>query len=211
MKSRKPTLGSLLRGLRMRNGWTLREMSERTGMPISTLSKVEHNRLTLTYEKLVQLSERLNIRMSELFAEAPAEGNEAPTVTARRSISDIDRALLVRTPNYDHFFVCTELRRKRMIPLFTRIRVKSIDEFGDFVRHPGEEFLYVVKGDIVVHTEFYDPTVLKEGECIYLDSTMGHAYTVAEGCDEALVLGVCCGEGDLLGSLMSSEDEESAA
>ena len=69
VKARHSTLGSLLRSLRSRNGWTLKEMSERTDIPVSTLSKVEHDRLTLTYDKLVQLSQRLNIRISELFAD----------------------------------------------------------------------------------------------------------------------------------------------
>src|SRR3546814_8266290 len=68
MTSQHPTIGSLLRSLRARNGWTLKEMSERCGIPLSTLSKVEHDRLTLTYDKLLQISQRLNIRMSELFA-----------------------------------------------------------------------------------------------------------------------------------------------
>ena len=83
-KTRHTTLGNLLRALRDRNGWTLKEMSERTDIPVSTLSKVEHDRLTLTYDKLVQLSQRLNIRISELFAD-PAAAVE-PAVTARRSI-----------------------------------------------------------------------------------------------------------------------------
>ena len=86
MKRGKPTLGSLLRALRARNGWTLKEMSERTDIPVSTLSKVEHDRLTLTYDKLVQLSERLNIRMSELFADPTVSPARTPPVTARRSV-----------------------------------------------------------------------------------------------------------------------------
>src|SRR3546814_8140740 len=45
MTSQHPTIGSLLRSLRARNGWTLKEMSERCGIPLSTLSKVEHDRL----------------------------------------------------------------------------------------------------------------------------------------------------------------------
>src|SRR5687767_4307424 len=102
----QPTLGSLLKGLRARNGWTLKEMSERSGIPISTLSKVEHDRLTLTYDKLLQLSQRLRIRMSELFAEPDAV--EEPAVTARRSIGSEDRAVRVTTPNYDYHYLCTE-------------------------------------------------------------------------------------------------------
>src|SRR3982751_5805406 len=69
MKTRHATLGSLVKSLRARNGWTLKEMSERVDIPVSTLSKVEHDRLTLTYDKLQQLSTRLNMRMSELFAD----------------------------------------------------------------------------------------------------------------------------------------------
>ena len=42
-----------------------------------------------------------------------------------------------------------------------------------------------------MHTEFYDPIVLEAGESVYIDSNMGHAYIAAEGCDEALLLGVC--------------------
>src|ERR1700742_483797 len=126
MKTRHPTLGSLLRSLRARNGWTLSQMSERTSIPVSTLSKVEHDRLTLTYDKLVQLSQRLEIRVSELFADPVQE----PAVTARRSIGCTEDAVRVNTKNYDYYYLCPELRRKRMIPILTRIRAKSPQEFG---------------------------------------------------------------------------------
>ena len=202
MKARHPTLGSLLRALRARNGWTLKEMSERIDIPVSTLSKVEHDRLTLTYDKLLQLSQRLNIRMSELFAD-PATETE-PAVTARRSIGNMDEAVRVNTKNYDYYYLCAELRRKRMIPVYTRIRAKSLAEFGELVRHPGEEYIYVVEGAIVAHTEFYDPIELREGQSIYIDSTMGHAYIAAKGCNEAVVLAVCSSADEsLLESLYS--------
>lgn len=202
LKPEHPTLGALLRALRARNGWTLKEMSVRSGIPVSTLSKVEHDRLTLTYDKLLQLSQRLNIRMSELFAENDAAA-EAP-VTARRSIGDLERAVRVNTPNYDYYYLCTELRRKRMIPVITRVRAKSAEEFGELVRHSGEEYIYVVSGRIVVHTEFYDPVALEAGESIYIDSNMGHAYVTGEGCDEALILGVCSSAEDgLMDSLLN--------
>jgi transcriptional regulator with XRE-family HTH domain len=190
-----PTLGALLRNIRSREGWTLKQMSVKTSIPVSTLSKLEHDRLSLTYDRLQQLSQRLGMRMSELFAEA--DETEAQPVTARRSLGSIERSVRVETPNYDYYYLCAELRRKRMIPVFTKIRAKSQEQFGDLVRHAGEEYIYVLKGRIVVSTEFYDPIVLEEGQSIYLDSSMGHAYLAAEGCEEAEVLGV-----------MSSADEE---
>ena len=127
-------------------------MSERSGIPVSTLSKVEHDRLTLTYDKLQQMSQKLGIRMSDLFAEPPDEGG-AP-VTARRSIGRLSRAVQVTTDNYDYHYLCPELRRKRMIPILTNIRAKTVEEFGNLVRHSGEEYIYVLDGRIEVHTEF---------------------------------------------------------
>src|SRR5262252_7049482 len=203
-----PTLGSLLSALRSRKGWTLKQMSARTGIPVSTLSKVEHDRLTLTYDKLLQLSQRLNMRMSELFAEEDA-AQEPAAVTARRSIGSLDRAVEVSTPNYEYHYLCPELRRKRMIPVVARIRARSLAEFGELVRHPGEEFVFVLSGRVEVHTEFYDPVVLGEGESIYLDSTMGHAYVAAQGCEEATVVAVnSSAEEGLMESLMSLHVEE---
>lgn len=189
MKTQQPTIGSLLRALRARNGWTLKQMSTRSGIPLSTLSKVEHDRLTLTYDKLQMLSQRLNMTMSELFAEAG--DSPEPAITARRSIGRTGDAVRVTTPNYDYYYLCPELRRKRMIPVLARVRAKSLEEFGDLVRHPGEEYTHVLDGRVVLHTEFYDPIVLEVGESVYIDSNMGHAYLTGEGCDEATVLCIC--------------------
>jgi transcriptional regulator with XRE-family HTH domain len=191
-----------MRSLRSRNKWTLKEMSQRTDIPVSTLSKVEHDRLTLTYDKLAQLSQRLNMRISDLFADS-AESVES-AVTARRSIGRIEDAVRVNTRNYDYYYLCPELRRKRMIPIITRIRSKSAEEFGSLVHHTGEEYIYVLEGSIKVLTEFYDPVNLAVGESIYIDSTMGHAYVTAADCDEAVVLGVCSStEESLMESLLS--------
>ena len=184
----RPTLGSLMRALRARYGLTLKEMSERTGVPFSTLSKVEHDRLTLTYDKLQQISERLNIRMSELFAEPESE--PAAIANSRRSVGTQETALPVTTPNYDYYYLCPELRQKDMIPIFTRVKACSLAEFGDMVRHDGQEFLYVLEGSVMVHTEFYDPVTLGKGASVYIDSRMAHAYTLA-GDEEALVICVC--------------------
>ena len=199
-----PTLGRILRDLRSHRGWTLKEMSERSGIPVSTMSKVERDKLTLTYDKLLQLSQKLNIRMSELFAESePAEEG----VTARRSIGRQGDAVRVTTPNYDYYYLCPELRRKRMIPVLTRIRAKTVEEFCDLVRHSGEEYIHVLEGRIEVHTEFYDPVTLETGQAIYIDSNMGHAYVAAEDCEEALVLGVCSSDDEaLVSSLMQMHD-----
>jgi transcriptional regulator with XRE-family HTH domain len=160
------TLGKQLSSIRAQRKWTLREMSRHTGIPVSTLSKVEHDRSTLTYDKLVRLSQCLDVRVSEFFVDRSAIDER--TVTARRSIGVLDNAVRVYAKNYDYHYFCPELRRKRMIPILMRVRAASAGASRDLVRHSGEEFVYVLKGCLNVATEFYDPVILEVGESIYM-------------------------------------------
>jgi quercetin dioxygenase-like cupin family protein len=91
-----------------------------------------------------------------------------------------------------------------MIPVISKIRAKTSEEFGELVHHEGEEFVYVLSGKITVNTEYYDAVTLEPGQSIYIDSSMGHAYLAAEGCDEAVVLAVMSGaDEELQQSLMT--------
>jgi transcriptional regulator with XRE-family HTH domain len=190
--------------VRQQNGWTLRQMSDKVGIPLSTLAKVESDRLSLTYDKLQQFTSRLGLTMAEFLAQAETPLSDSPrVVTARRSLTRDGNSIPIATPNYDYEYLCADLREKRMVPILTRIRAHDIAEFGELVRHQGEEFIFVLEGTIEVHLQFYTPVVLTAGQGIYIDSTMGHAY-LAKDCESALVLGVCSSEEpDLAGELIS--------
>ena len=189
------TLGSLIRLVRSQNNWTLREMSKKVGIPLSTLAKVETDKLSLTYDKLEQLATHLGLSLTEFLGlgEASPAGPSRPVVSGRRSLTSSDNTLRVTTPNYDHQYLCADLRQKRMVPILVRLHTRDVAQFGELVKHKGEEFVYVLEGTIEVHLEFYTPVTLTVGQGIYLDSTMEHAY-LAKDCESALVLAVCSSE-----------------
>ena len=208
----RSTLGSLIGALRERNGWTLRQMSDKVGIPLSTLAKVEAGKLSLTYDKLQQFASRLGMTLTEFLsqAEAPAEGSAAPVFTARRSVTGPGNSIQVVTPNYDYEYLCADLREKRMVPIVTRVRAHSVEEFGELLQHQGEEFVFVLEGTVEVHLQFYTSVTLRKGQGIYLDSSMGHAYT-AKDCDSALVMAVCSSEDpNLARNLISLAEHEAA-
>jgi hypothetical protein len=126
--------------------------------------------------------------MSEVLSEPERENR--PSANSRRSIGEISSALHIPTKNYDHYYVSPELRNKHMIPIISRILAPSLEAFGPLVKHNGEEVAYVIQGRVEVYTEFYESVILEKGQSIYLDSTMGHAYVLAPGCEEALILTV---------------------
>jgi len=206
----KNTLGSLIRFVRQQNNWTLRQMSEKVGIPLSTLAKVEADKLSLTYDKLQQFATRLGLTMAEFLAQAETPApNTARVVTARRSVMRTGNSVQISTPNYDYEYLCADLREKRMVPILTRIRAHDIKEFGEPLKHQGEEFVYVLEGTVEVHLQFYTSVTLTAGQGIYLDSSMGHAY-VAKDCESALVLGVCSSEDPNLASELISLAENEA-
>ena len=162
MSAAKARLGHALRTIRSRMRLTLADVSARTGVAVSTLSKVENGQLSLTYDKLVQLSEGLEVDIAVFFdADPDIPEPVSPMVTARRSVTRRGEGLLVETPNYDYRYLCTDLARKGMVPILITIRARSIEQFSSFSSHSGEEFLHVLRGSIEVHTEFYEPMMLR--------------------------------------------------
>lgn len=187
-------LGHCLKAARQARGLTLKQVAERTGMALSTLSKVENGLMSLTYDKLLQLTSGLKMEIAELFNPAVAAPAQRRPVTARRSISRAGQGQLITTKFYTYTYQCTDLIGKRMVPIVAEVRARSLDEFGPLLRHAGEEYFLVTSGRVAVHTEFYAPEILAEGDGIYLDSTMGHAYLNAGEAPSAKGVCLCTSE-----------------
>ncbi|MGU3844986.1 cupin domain-containing protein, partial [Vibrio diabolicus] len=81
------------------------------------------------------------------------------------------------TQNYEHELLATQLSNKKMMPFKSQIRARSFDEYKDWVRHDGEEFLLILSGEVMFYSEFYEPVVLSEGDSVYYDANMGHMLT----------------------------------
>lgn len=192
--------GAVVRALREQRGWTLADVSERTGLSVSTLSKVENDKMSLTYDKLSRISKGLAIDIGQLFAEGSTPGSAAPApmrgFSGRRSVSRSGEGSVIDTPNYGHVYPATELLSKQMVPIFGQPKARTLEEFGELLRHSGEEFSVVLEGAVLFHTELYAPVLLQAGDSVYFDSSMGHAYLrVGEGLCRVLTV---CSDGPSL-------------
>lgn len=177
-------LGQRVRDIRRRNNWTLEEAGRRTGLARSTLSKIENDQMSPTFDVVQKLAAGLEIELPQLFVAA-----ESPGVSGRRTLTRAGEGRTRLTPTYEHELLGVELAQKKMVPFKTRVRARSIDEFAGWVRHPGEELLYVLEGGIAFYSEFYEPVTLAAGDSMYYDSDMGHAC-VSVSDEDALILWV---------------------
>ena len=175
-------------------GMTLIEAGEKSGMPMSTISKIENNKMSLSYDKLLRICNALEVDISELFAGSAAEQKPAMQVpSGRRSVNRRGTGYAINTPNYSHLYPAADLLNKRSVPIIAQIHARSLADFGELLRHPGEEYAYILEGVIDLYTDLYAPVRLETGDSIYFDSGMGHAYiAVSDGVCK--VLSVCTSE-----------------
>ena len=182
MKAPLPGPGETIRAMRKRAGLTLAELASRTGLAVSTLSKLEVGHVSLSYDKLMLISKGLGVDMAELLDSTPHPGG-AVGYGGRRVVQRAGEGQHVETRSYSQSYLATELLNKRCVPIHVELHARTLDEFfaefGDFIRHSGEEFTYVLEGEVAFHTELYAPTILRAGDSVYFDSEMGHAYLKA--------------------------------
>ena len=162
-------LGPRVRELRRSLGWTLEEAASRAGLARSTLSKIENGQMSPTYEALKKLAQGLAITVPQLFT-PPSKAQ----VLGRRAVTKATEGLAQATATYEHELLAPNLSRKQMLPYRATIRARSFEEFDGWVRHDGEEFLYVLTGIVRLYTEFYEPVDLRRGDSAYYDAAMGH-------------------------------------
>ncbi|MCR9146605.1 MAG: XRE family transcriptional regulator [Rhodobacteraceae bacterium] len=162
-------LGERVRELRKSRGWTLEQAAKQAGLARSTLSKIENGQMSPTYEALKKLAEGLQISVPQLFT--PPQQDR---ISGRMAVTKAGQGTHHATTTYEHELLADMLSKKRMLPYRARIRARSVDEFDGWVRHDGEEFLYVLTGVVRLYTEFYEPIEMRRGDSAYYDATMGH-------------------------------------
>lgn len=177
--------GARIKAVRTKLGLTLREVSERSGVPLSTISKVENGQKT-SVDTLVKIARGLGVLFDVLLHDSVPD----EPVVGRRAIETSQSALRYETELYDYQTHGAALTHKAMLPLVITVKTRAVPARDDWSTHAGEEFIYVCHGAIELHSEYYAPKRLEAGESAYFDSKMRHAY-VSVSDDDAVIVSVC--------------------
>ncbi|BCG97204.1 MULTISPECIES: helix-turn-helix domain-containing protein [unclassified Mesorhizobium] len=177
-----PKIGVTVHKLRKKFRLTLNDLGQKSGLSPSAVSKIENGQVSPTYETILRLAVGLDVDVTELFGSTPKT-----SATSRMVITRAGEGIVQSTPHYEYEMLCAGLATKEFTPLLTYIRARSIDDFAEIKGHFGEEFFYVMSGEVMLYTEHYAPVRLLPGDSSYYDSAMGHALvSVSE--DDALIL-----------------------
>jgi transcriptional regulator with XRE-family HTH domain len=178
--------GHVLRGLRREHAWTLAEVSRRTGVSIATLSKIENGRSAPAYGVLTRLAEGLGVDFVELIG-AP----KRPFAGAARTVTRAGQGTPFQNAMGSYQALASELAAKSLQPLLIEIPVRRCG--ADRVRssHRGEEFVYVLDGEVSFSMDPYVPITLSAGDSVYFDCAASHGFSAIGR--PARILSVCLG------------------
>ncbi|MCY1226386.1 DNA-binding transcriptional repressor PuuR [compost metagenome] len=168
----RTTFGHRLRTARKRLGWTLTELAERAGVSITTISRAERGQLALGYESFTALGRALEMDMNAMFAGPGVK----PTQLDGPVVTRANKGVVYSGLAVDYEFLGTTAVGKRMSPIVGTVHARRVDGPEDYVKHNGEEFAYVLSGEIEVHFSDGNVVRLARGDSLYFDSRLGHAY-----------------------------------
>lgn len=177
-------LGERVRNLRKARDWTLEQAANQAGLARSTLSKIENGQMSPTYDALKKLAVGLEISIPQLFTPPQDE-----KINGRLAVTKSGQGAAQATVTYEHELLADTLTKKKMLPYRTRVRARDVAEFDGWVRHDGEEFLYVLTGVVMLYSEFYEPIEMRRGDSAYYDATMGH-NVISVSAEDATILWV---------------------
>ncbi|MEW5421630.1 helix-turn-helix domain-containing protein [Amorphus sp. 3PC139-8] len=163
-------VGAKIREARKAQGLTLQDLSERSGLSISQLSKLETGKARLTVDTALVIAGVLHVPVGALLFVPRG------VAKARRSITRAGTGVVHRGNAMSFEVLCSDFRDKANIFWRVTLHARSFEENGGWRSHAGEEFIYVQDGSLELHTIHYDPVVLNPGDSIQFDGEMDHAY-----------------------------------
>jgi transcriptional regulator with XRE-family HTH domain len=172
----KESLGDRIRRVREIRGLTIKDLASRTGIDVDTLGRIESSKAVPALGQLVRLGKALDMKMGYFIS----PGVDKPmTVVHRHERRPVSRYGEAKSMLYGYSYesLAPDKANRLMEPFIVSLVPTQIQEFST---HAGQEFIYVLEGEIKVQVGDSADS-LKPGDAAYYDSGQPHAVRCAGG------------------------------
>ena len=174
-------VGTGIRRFRVMQGLTLKELAERSGVSIATISKIENGKITGGFETIYKIARGLGVLVTEIIGH--------PTTSQRPVVRQTaDRVDLHPTGLYDYYPQASR-SHGALNPYVMVIHTREVPHRRDWSSHDGEEVVIVISGAIDLHVEGEDVTPLRSGDSACFDCGRRHCF-VTTGAGPARIVSV---------------------
>jgi transcriptional regulator with XRE-family HTH domain len=184
-------LGQKIKTLRQRKGVSLQQMGEKTSLSEPLLSQIESEVVAPPVATLLKISKALNVNIGYFFQEE--ESGKRAVIVRKNERKQIFRRIHEDPSKVGYYYESLAYPKadKHMEPFHVQFEVKNKEDIL-FFNHKGEEFVFVLEGQV----EFsYEDEIftLNAGDSLYFDSSSPHAFR-AVGKKNALAIDVIYAE-----------------
>lgn len=162
-------LGKRLKALRKGRKITLKELAEKSGVQIATLSRMENDIMTGTLQSHIDICKALGVSLSDFYCEVEDEHKTVSFFGQKEKCESF-----VHPKKSTVEMLTVKVMDKKMMPLL--IRIQKGGKTHKERNTPGaEKFIYVVEGRILakIGKEAYN---LSERDSIYFDASLPHVF-----------------------------------
>jgi transcriptional regulator with XRE-family HTH domain/KaiC/GvpD/RAD55 family RecA-like ATPase len=148
---RRPSkLGDKMRTLRKKLGMTQKELAEQVGLTPSFISQLEKNLISPSLDSLLKLSEKLNTQPIYFLTDGE-NGPLQKMVIKPNERQDIHLPEL-KSSDFKLQLLVSDVLNRRMEPYLLVMKEGAVID-GHFYSHKGDEFAYVVEGELEVEIQ----------------------------------------------------------
>jgi len=185
-------LGQKIKTLRQRKGLSLQQIAEKTNLSEPLLSQIEGEVVAPPVATLLKISKALNVNIGYFFQEE--ESGKSAVVVRKNERKQIFRRIHEDPSKIGYYYESLAYPKadKHMEPFQVKFEVKKKEDLI-FFNHKGEEFLFVLEGQLEFNYE-NEIFTLEPGDSLYFDSGFPHAFR-ALGRKNALAIDVIYNEG----------------
>ena len=173
-------VGSKIKGIRESKNIALEEMAERSGLSIEQIVSIENDQFLPSLGPLIKIARALGVRLGTFLDDNDALGPVVCRAAEREdnSISFSNDATEARK-NMEYHSLAKQKAGRHMEPFIIDINPSEEKEFK-LSAHEGEEFIYVMSGEVEI-AYGKDTYTLREGDSIFYDSIVKHHVHGAAG------------------------------
>jgi len=164
------SVGARVKAVREKKALSLQDVALRTGFSESNISQIETGEALPPLGDLVKLARALEMKMGYFLV----QGESKPyTVVHKKNRKTVSRYGSQKTIRYGYSYesLAPEKRERNMEPFLVTLEPTSQDEPPS--THDGEEFIFVLEGEIEVLLG-ENREVLSSEDSIYYDSSLPH-------------------------------------
>ena len=177
-------VGEKIKHMRETQGLSLAELAQKTGFDIKMLENIEQENITPPLGTMIRLSRALNTVLGSLISDQEAQESYSVLRVSDQKTAPLPSG---RASYHSYIPLAADLKGRHMDAFIVKLNPEKAKDVVPSV-HDGEEFIYVIDGEIKVVVED-KVEILSLGDAVYLKSSAPH-IVITNNDDPALILAV---------------------